>query len=57
MIGPASIALLAVALSDSSPRSSTVMHTSRAVAVALATRRLVSCIVLGKSSVSIQLQF
>jgi len=55
MIGPASIPLLAGALSYSSPRSSTVMHTSRAVAVALATRWLVSGIVLGKSSVLILL--
>jgi len=47
IIGPASIPLLAVALSGSSPRSGTVMHTSRAVAGALPTRRLVSWILLG----------
>jgi len=57
LIGPASIPRLAVALSDSSPRSGTVMHTSRAVAGALPTRRLVSWIVIGKSAVSMKLQF
>jgi len=43
MIGPASIPLLAVALSDRSPRSCTVMHTSRAVAGAKASG-LLDCV-------------